>query len=89
MIFHFLFFLLFARRSGVYSTKLVNVREIEKRILDKVLDTDRYDNKIRPDGTAGTGEEMIYKKLSEKLEQTHHDDGDFAKSEVQKSFPPT
>lgn len=46
----------FSRSDGIYTgDKPVNVREIEKRILDKVLDTNRYDNKIRPDGTAGTG----------------------------------
>jgi hypothetical protein len=33
----------------------LNNREIEKKILDKVMDTSLYDNKIRPVGVAGSG----------------------------------
>jgi len=32
-----------------------NTREIEKKILDKVLAKEVYDNKIRPVGAGGTG----------------------------------
>lgn len=38
------------------TQKAPNNREIEKRILDKVMNTKVYDNKIRPVGAGGEGE---------------------------------
>ena len=35
----------------------INYREEEKRILDEILGKGVYDNRIRPSGTNGTGEE--------------------------------
>ena len=34
----------------------INYREEEKKILDQILDSEVYDNRIRPAGTNGTGE---------------------------------
>lgn len=35
----------------------INYREEEKKILDSILGKDVYDNRIRPSGLNGTGEE--------------------------------
>ena len=38
------------RGGGIF-----NYREQEKKILDQILDSEVYDNRIRPSGTNGTG----------------------------------
>ena len=40
---------------------MINYREEEKRILDEILGKGVYDNRIRPSGTNGTGQNIFLK----------------------------
>ena len=48
-------FNLFYHFRTLQSSRMINYREEEKRILDEILGKGVYDNRIRPSGTNGTG----------------------------------
>ncbi|XP_035704039.1 glutamate-gated chloride channel isoform X2 [Folsomia candida] len=59
-LYFFLCTLLTSQLDGIEGTqKAPNNREIEKRILDKVMNTKVYDNKIRPVGAGGEGATVV------------------------------
>lgn len=49
-----------SRAQGVTRDK-TNVREKEKQILDKILQSNVYDRRIRPSGANGTGNKLCAK----------------------------
>lgn len=38
----------------------INFREKEKKVLDQILGTNKYDARIRPSGVNGTGKVLAY-----------------------------
>ena len=52
----------------------INYREEEKKILDSILGKDVYDNRIRPSGLNGTGNDTLLSRVATsclRMRKTH------------------